>query len=114
MRSHGRRSKALGDALLARPPDVYLVASGARRDAATLDLRSAMTPLRREVERLLDAGSRCGVPKTAGTCQDIWQRCEAWWTCVQVEGAEPTNNTAERAIRPGVLAKRLGVPHCRM
>jgi transposase len=27
---------------------------------------------------------------------------EALWTFVQVEGVEPTNNTAERSIRPGV------------
>jgi transposase len=61
-----------------------------------------MTPLRREVARLLEAGSRCGVPKTAGTCRAILKRREALWTFVQVEGVEPTNNTAERSIRPGV------------
>ena len=65
-----------------------------------------MSPLRREVERLLAAGSRGGVPKTAGTCQDILQRREALWTCVQVAGVEPTNNVAERAIRPGVLWRK--------
>jgi transposase len=68
--------------------------------------RSYMTPLRREVERLLEAGSRCGVPKTAGTCQDILKRREALWTFVQVEDVEPTNNTAERSIRPGVLWRK--------
>jgi transposase len=30
------------------------------------------------------------------------KRREALWTFVQVEGVEPTKNTAERAIRPGV------------
>ena len=69
-------------------------------------LRASMSPLRREVERLLEAGSRSGVPKTAGTCQDILQRREALWTFVQVDGVEPTNNTAERAIRPGVLWRK--------
>ena len=33
-----------------------------------------MSPLRREVERLLEVGSRCGAPKTAGTCRDILKR----------------------------------------
>src|SRR5262249_5118052 len=28
------------------------------------------------------------------------------WTFVQVAGVEPTNNTAERAIRPGVLWRK--------
>jgi transposase len=68
--------------------------------------RSYMTPLRREVERLLDVGSGCDVPQTAGTCRDILTRRQALWTCVQVDGVEPTNNTAERAIRPGVLGRK--------
>jgi transposase len=68
--------------------------------------RSYMSPLRREVERLLEAGSRCGVPKTEGTCRGILKRREALWTFVQVEGVEPTNNTGERSIRPGVLWRK--------
>jgi transposase len=59
-----------------------------------------------QVERLLHAGSRWGVPKTAGTCRDILTRREALWTFVQVAGMEPTNNTAERSIRPGVLWRK--------
>jgi len=62
-----------------------------------------MTPLRREVERLLAAGRRSGIPKTAGTCRDLLKRREALWTFVQVAGVEPTKNTAERSIRPAVL-----------
>lgn len=65
-----------------------------------------MTPLRREVERLLEAGSPCGVAKTAGTCQEIVKRRQALWTFVQVDGVAPTNNTAERALRPGVLWRK--------
>ena len=68
--------------------------------------RSSMTPLRREVERRLEAGSQCGVAKTAGTCQEILQWRQALWTFVQVDGVEPTNNTAERALRPGVLWRK--------
>ena len=65
-----------------------------------------MTPLCREVERLLAVGSHSGVLKTAGTCQAILKRREALWTFVQVEGVEPTTNAAERSIRPGVLCAR--------
>ena len=46
------------------------------------------------------------MPKTAGTCRDILMRREALWTFVQVAGVEPTNNAAERAIRPGVLWRK--------
>ena len=68
--------------------------------------RSSMRPLRQEVARLLEAGSRGGVPQTAGTGRDILKRREALWTFVQVEGVEPTNNAAERSIRPGVLWRK--------
>ena len=46
------------------------------------------------------------MPKTAGTCRDILKRREALWTFVQVKGVEPTKNTAERSIRPGVLWRK--------
>lgn len=62
-----------------------------------------MWPVRREVERWLAAGQTCGVPKTEGTCRKILKRPQALWTFVRHEGGEPTNNAAERAIRPGVL-----------
>jgi transposase len=107
MRGRGRHSEEIGDALLAQVHQMF--AWWHRLREGTLKrstFRSYMSPLRREVERLLEAGSRCGVPKTAGTCRDILKRRQALWTFVQVEGVEPTNNTAERSIRPGVLWRK--------
>ncbi len=46
------------------------------------------------------------MPKTEGTCRDILTRREALWTFVEVEGVEPTSNTAERTRRPGVLWRK--------
>jgi len=107
MRDRGGCSEEIGDALLAQAHQMFTwwhrVREGTLKRST---FRSYMTPLRREVERLLEAGSRCGVPKTAGTCRDILKWREALWTFVQVEGVEPTNNTAERAIRPGVLWRK--------
>jgi transposase len=65
-----------------------------------------MWPLRRGVERLLEAGHTCGVPKTEGMCRELLKVRQAWWTLVRHEGVEPTNNAAERAIRPGVLWRK--------
>jgi transposase len=96
MRSRGGSSEAVGAALLAQAHQMFTWWHRGR--AGTLQrstFRSYMTPIRREVERLLQAGSHCDVPKTAGTCRDILKRREALWTFVQVEGVEPTNNTAE-------------------
>ena len=65
--------------------------------------RGMMRPIRRAVARGLKAGQTCGVAKTEGVCREILKVYDALWTFVRVEGVEPTNNTAERAIRPGVL-----------
>ena len=107
MRGRGGRSEEIGDALLAQAHQMFTWWHRVRQGTLKRStFRSYMTPLRREVERLLEAGSRCGVSKTAGTCRDILKRREALWTFVQVEGVEPTNNTAERSIRPGVLWRK--------
>jgi transposase len=103
IRGRGGVSEEMGDALLA--PAHQMLTWWHRVCEGTLTrstFRSSMSPLRQEVERLLEAGSQCGVPTTAGTCRESLQRHEAWWTFVQVEGVEPTKNTAERSIRPGV------------
>jgi transposase len=107
MRGRGGRSEEIGDALLAQAHQMFTWWHRVREGTLNRStFRSYMTPLRREVERLLEVGSRCGVPKTAGTCQDILKRREALWTFVQVDGVEPTNNVAERSLRPGVLWRK--------
>jgi transposase len=55
---------------------------------------------------LLEAGQECGVPKTEGVCREIFKVRQALWTVVRHAGIEPTNNIAERAIRPGVLWRK--------
>ena len=107
IRGRGGTSEAIGEALLEQAHQMFSwwhrVRDGTLKRST---FRSYMTPLRREVERLLEAGSQCGVAKTEGTCREILKRRKALWTFVQVEGVEPTNNTAERAIRPGVQRRK--------
>src|SRR5215211_666921 len=103
IRGRGGASEEIGEALLAQAHQMFAwwhrVREGTLKRST---FRSYMTPLRREVERLLETGSQCGVAKTEGTCREILKRREALWTFVQVKGVEPTNNAAERSIRPGV------------
>jgi transposase len=107
MRGRGGRSEEIGDALLAQAHQMFTWWHRVREGTLQRStFRSYMSPIRREVERLLEAGSTCDVPKTEGTCRDILKRREALWTFVQVAGVEPTNNTAERSIRPGVLWRK--------
>jgi transposase len=71
-----------------------------------------MWPIRREVQRWLEGDQTCGVPKTEGSCREILRLRQALWTYGRHPGVEPTNNAAERAIRPGVLWRkgRFGTP----
>ena len=104
LRDRGGQSQELGEALLAQAPQMlrwwHRVREGTVQRST---FRAYMSPLRRAVERFLAAGSRGGVPQTAGTCRDILKRREALGTCVQVDGVAPTNKAAERSLRPGVL-----------
>ncbi len=52
------------------------------------------------------AGAACACAKTAGTCRELLAVEEALWTFVRVEGVEPTNNHAERMLRPAVLWRK--------
>ena len=66
----------------------------------------AMKPIRKAMENLLEQATRDGNAKTQGTCLEILKFRQALWTFVQVEGIEPTNNAAERTIRPYVLWRK--------
>jgi transposase len=73
---------------------------------ARSSFRVYVSPLRQRVEALLWLGSRCPHAPTAATCREILALAPALWTFVRVAGVEPTNNAAERALRPGVLWRK--------
>jgi transposase len=58
------------------------------------------------LRRVLERGQRCGCDKTANFCTALLKLWPALWTFVTVPGIEPTNNTAEQAIRPAVLWRK--------
>jgi transposase len=65
-----------------------------------------MRPLMGRMDALLEEGAASGHKKTAGRCRKILGLRAALWTFVRVEGVEPTNNAAERALRPAVLWRK--------
>ncbi|HYN63453.1 MAG TPA: IS66 family transposase [Candidatus Limnocylindrales bacterium] len=65
-----------------------------------------MRPLRHRVERRLRRGATGAAGKTAATCRDLVTLAPALWTFIDVPGVEPTNNAAERALRPAVLWRK--------
>jgi transposase len=65
-----------------------------------------MRPLMREVGRLLREAAARLPKKEAGTCREMLKLEDAMWTFVYVAGVEPTNNRAERALRPAVIWRK--------
>ncbi len=65
-----------------------------------------MRPLRKRIEAQLQRGADRADAKTAGTCRDVLALRTALWTFIDLPGVEPTNNAAERALRPAVLWRR--------
>lgn len=66
----------------------------------------AIGPLQGEFRALLEIGSTNRVDKAAGLCRQLLKLWPALWSFASVPGVEPTNNVAERALRPAVLWRK--------
>jgi transposase len=69
-------------------------------------LRRRLVPLQARFGRLLWRGEACGDRQAAALCRDLNASWEALWRFASAEGVEPTNNAAERALRPAVLWRK--------
>ncbi|HEY8671735.1 MAG TPA: IS66 family transposase [Terriglobales bacterium] len=69
--------------------------------------RRKMTPIRQRVDSLLLRGAFSGNARLIGMCRELSNHRGWLWTFVEVQGIEPTNNTAERALRPAVIYRKL-------
>jgi transposase len=65
-----------------------------------------MAPLQAELHALLETGPAIRHAKTRHLCENLLKIEPALWTFVTVSGVEPTNNSAERALRRAVLWRR--------
>jgi transposase len=54
----------------------------------------------------ISKGEKTPLAKTVRTCQQLLKVEAAMWTFVTTKGIEPTNNAAERALRPAVLWRK--------
>ena len=66
-----------------------------------------MRPVRDSVNSLLLRGACSGNKRLKGMCMELYTHRDWLWTFVDVQGIEPTNNTAERALRPAVIYRKL-------
>jgi transposase len=63
-------------------------------------------PIRWGVRQVLGRGASSPSDKTAATCRMLLEGEEHLWTFLRVQGIEPTNNVAERALRHAVLWRK--------
>jgi len=70
-------------------------------------LQAALGPVRQDLQAALEAGLSCENPKAARFCRNLLDVYPALWTFARVEGVEPTNNLAERTLRPAVLWRKI-------
>jgi transposase len=106
--AYNHHQRPFGERLLAIATRIfaawYRFRDGAR-DRPTLLLE--MHPLQAELQQALEAGLKPPHAVVAGTlCGNLLDSWPALWTFTRVDGVEPTNNAAERALRPAVLWRK--------
>jgi transposase len=70
-----------------------------------IHLQVLTAPHRQQIRALLQSPPLDDPPAEA-LRRDLLGSWEALWTFIQVEGVEPTNNAAERVLRPAVLWRK--------
>jgi transposase len=71
-----------------------------------MELPRRLLPLQARLGRLLRRGRSNPDQKTAALCRQLQKRWPALWAFARVDGREPTNIVAERALRPAVLWRK--------
>lgn len=100
--------KRLGNDLMRSTNEMFRQWSRCRDGTITFDqFKRSMAPIRERVEALLLRGACSGNARLVGMCQEIYGNRQWLWSFVEVRGVDPTNNTAERALRPAVIWRKL-------
>jgi transposase len=70
------------------------------------ELQKNLEPIKAPFIALLESGKEAPDKKVAGMCKHIWNLRDALWNFASVPDLEPTNNSAERALRKAVLWRK--------
>ena len=103
----GDDSQEIGNGLLAQAKCLFelwrRVRDGTFERAAFLVM---IEPIKQRVNQLLIQGAISLHSKTRNTCDNLLKLEYSLWTFTRIEGVEPTNNRAERALRRAVMWRR--------
>ena len=69
-------------------------------------LAAVLEPVSQDLCAALDTGLSCANKKAARFCRNVLGVYPALWTFARLEGVEPTNNLAERTLRPAVIWRK--------
>jgi len=98
--------KRLGRDLMRPTLELFALWKRVRDGTITrLQFQRDVQPIRAEIDALLLRGYYNAL--TAGICRELVEHREHLWTFLEVEGVEPTNNAAERALRHAVIWRKL-------
>ena len=103
-----KQVKRLGHDLMR--PTKQLFSAWARYRDGTISRQTfqrLMKPIRQEIDALLLRGAFSGNSKLKGMCEELYDHRQWLWAFVNDEGIEPTNNASERALRHGVIWRKL-------
>ena len=106
--AYNQHQRPFGERLLAITTRIF--AAWYRFRAAAIDrptLLLELAPLQAELHQALEDGLDPPHAVVAGAlCGNLLDSWPALWTFAHVDGVEPTNNAAERALRPAVLWRK--------
>lgn len=108
-------SSEIGESLLAQEKLLFNLWHQFRNGQLTRsDLGQAVEPIKAEflsqlheaAELQISEHEKTPLAKTVRTCRNLLKLFDSLWLFVREDGVEPTNNAAERAIRPAVIWRR--------
>lgn len=103
----GGAAKEVGQPALDLVARLFTAWHQARSDPATWEqFPETMRPIQEEFRTLLETDQSSRSDKAAGLCRALLTLWPALWSFVTIPGVQPTNNAAERAIRPAVLWRK--------
>lgn len=107
MSERGKSAGRIGAELVNLTKQMFRVWHRVRDGTLTRPVfRRRIEPIRERMEMLLKNGAACHDRKVSGMCLKMLKVYPAFWTFTRIEGVEPTNNHAERSIRPAVLWRK--------
>jgi transposase len=100
-------ARIIGDAGLAVCTEVFDLWHRFRdRRISRSAMHRLLTPVRQRMNKLLKRGRRSKAKRAARFCRELLRLEPALWTFARVKGIEPTNNHAERMLRPAVMWRK--------